>query len=234
MAEQAVSEPLLIFFQIVPFLFSILLRLSSPSFDSEWEKELGKYGSALGYDVAGGANSDGETDSKGDANSDEDVDKWKYKHITTYFYDKNSLESGLRLSLFYAAVLHILAIYRSSEGWLAAPTVALIALGFFLPNISDRFFQMGAEERNPDRYYAYYYVGNNPSTKTREVFENRILSSWSQMLTPRLTAVLIEGALLVSIVLLQILPKSTAVCTSSILVVFVLVLGILLFPLRLS
>ena len=214
MAEQAISEPLLVFFQVVPFLFSILLRIFSPRFDTEWKTELGKYERALDHNLA------------------RDTHEWKYKKFTIYFYDKISLESGLRLSLFYASVLHLIAIYRSLEWSLAVPMIVLFALGYFLPGISDRFFQMGRYERNPDRYYNYYYVGDNPSRITKLVFENRFLSSWSQLLTPRVTTILIEAALLVAIVLLQFLPKSTAVYTSTLLVGVVIFLGALLFPMR--
>jgi hypothetical protein len=214
--EESVPELLLLLFQIVPFIFSILLRISSPQFDSTWGNKLAEYENALDLDL------------------DRDAHEWKYKHLTTYLYDQTSLESGLRLSLFYAAVLHLIALIRSAEAGLAVPLIALVALGYYLPDISDRFFQMGPEERNPDRYYNYYYKKDDLSTKTRKLFENRFLSGRGQAITPRITTVLIEITLLVSIVLLQLAPKRMAVYTSTLLILVVVIFGALLFPLRRS
>lgn len=216
MVDQPVPELPLVIFQVVPFLFSILLRVSSPRFDETWERRLGEYDNALGHDL------------------EEDDQGWKYKHLTTYLYDQISIKFGLRLSFVYAAILHLIALLQSWEVWLAVPMIALFLLAFSLSDISDRFFQMGPEDRNPDRYYNYYYVGDDLSRKTKQLFENRFLSDWSQTLTPRLTAVLIEIILLVSIVVLQLAPEPMAACTSTLLILVIVIVGALLFPLRRS
>lgn len=216
MASQfpALPELLLVFFKIIPFVFSILLRVSGPKFDDRWENNLNSYENSLGHDL--------------DRNNHE----WKYRRPTIYIYDKTSVESALRLSFFYTAILHIIVLLQSSEVWLAIPTVALIAIGYYLGDIADRFFQMGSDERNPDRYYNYYYDGDNLSTKTRQYFENQLLSDRSQALSPRITSTLVEFSLLVSIVVLELAPKQVAAIVSTIMILVIIVLGGLLFPWR--
>jgi hypothetical protein len=77
--EESVPELLLLLFQIVPFIFSILLRISSPQFDSTWGNKLAEYENALDLDL------------------DRDAHEWKYKHLTTYLYDQTSFSRSHRV-----------------------------------------------------------------------------------------------------------------------------------------
>jgi hypothetical protein len=199
-----------------PFLFTIALQLFSKTFYDEWDEDSSHYFNQIDIDW-------------GDLDPERQV-KWHFHQFSTYLHHKVQIKYSLALSAFYAVLLHLLAIYHSSNWNLVIPLLLFLLLIPFFWFGAERWFSIESAKRTPNRYFSYYRKKKS-TEPLRQSFKNPFLpTEYDRWLNPTKYAFFVESLLILIVIILEWPSFRYDVIVVSIIVVLIFLIGYLITP----
>ena len=199
-----------------PFVFTIALQVFSKTFYDAWDEDSSHYFDQIEVDW-------------GDLDPERQV-KWHFHQFSVYLHDKVQTKYTLALSAFYAVLLHLLAIYQSSNWNLVVPLLLFLFMILFFWFGTERWFSIEKGERAPNRYFSYYR-GNKSTEEIKQSFKNPILpTSYDRWLTPVKYAFFVEVLLVLIVIILERPSSRYGFIFSSLIAILIFFIGYLVTP----
>lgn len=229
----AVSSSLLVLIlKIAPLAFSVVLRVTEVGFYSRWDSLWNRY--------------KGEEDlSYGDEGHE-----FRFRCVSLYAYDKMNMESSVESSLVYLSLLHILLVVQEGVTLLLLPAVIFFLFSLSVRRVSEAFFMMKSDRRNPTRYEKYYYDSESGTGENDKKYYKRwfFTENIDRFLSPPRVSIVIKLLIILNIAGLEVLlrifpnrvrsvqsvldPQPASVLMSIFVAGSVCVFALLLFPSR--